>query len=265
MHGCMLVVCLVLVLNRPFLNSSIMFLVTPLILFISLATSRCLEVCLSPGCMADGARASLEKLQALAPFPVTEGGCESLCGKGPIVIALNSKNGEEKKYLHKRIAGKSLLQLLDDLETDVPTELVQGYELIENANEAADANKFNKAIPLFEEGITMAINTAKAHGGSLVWLGRALRSLAICQLKVYEKEAALQAIEQATELDPSDAESWDVQAQIFEALNNAQGEFDALQAYFALPTNEADLPRPVANRRRTLGFRLQRLERELAV
>ena len=46
------------------------------------------SVCLSPGCVADGAQATLDKLQALAPptvVTVEAGTCESLCGSGPIV------------------------------------------------------------------------------------------------------------------------------------------------------------------------------------
>mmetsp|Transcript_2892 Transcript_2892/g.4671 ORF Transcript_2892/g.4671 Transcript_2892/m.4671 type:complete len:243 (+) Transcript_2892:41-769(+) len=238
------------------------FFTPPLFIILSLVTPQRLEVCLSPGCVADGAQSSLDKLQALAPFTVVEGGCESLCGKGPVVISSNCEDVDQKKIVHKRIAGSSLVQLLEDLEANVPTELVQGYELMENANEAAAAKSFEKAIPLFEEGIRMALEPAKAHGGSLTWLGRALRSLATCQLATFQKEAALQAIQQATDLDPSDAESWDVQAQVCEALKDSQGECNALQAYFALPTAD-ELERTVANRRRTLGFRLQKLEREL--
>jgi tetratricopeptide (TPR) repeat protein len=237
-------------------------MMSPLLFLILLAApQRRLEVCLSPGCMADGALASMEKLQALVPFPVVEGGCESLCGKGPVVIGTG--DGESKKTLYKRIAGSSLLQLLEDLEADVPTDLVQGYELIENAYDATKTKDYEKAIAMLEEGINLALGPAKAHGGSMIWLGRALRSLATRQLATFENEAALAAIDQATEFDPTDTESWDVKAQVCEALKDAPGECAALQAYFAIPTVSEELPRAVANRRRTLGFRLQKLEREV--
>jgi predicted Zn-dependent protease len=110
----------------------------------------------------------------------------------------------------------------------------------------------------------LALEPAKTHGGSLIWLGRALRSLATCQLATFEKEAALKAVDHAIKLDPTDAESWDVKAQVCEAVKDVPGEYAALRAYFAIPTVSEDLPHAVANRRRTLGFRLQKVEREVA-
>jgi tetratricopeptide (TPR) repeat protein len=221
--------------------------------------NQVLEVCLSPGCMADGASEALVKLQALAPsdWTVEEGGCESLCGKGPIVI----QNPETKKILHKRISGDALLTLLEELEANVPDTMVQGYNIIAQADEAVKKKSNEKAVQLYEEGISMALEAAKSYGGSLSWLAKALRSLATCQLAIFEKEAALEAIELALALDDKDSESLEVKVQVCQATKDTKNEYAALQAYFALPVPDA-FPRDVANRRRTLGFRLQTLERE---
>jgi tetratricopeptide (TPR) repeat protein len=144
-----------------------------------------LEVCLSPGCVADGAQATLAKLQALAPpdkVEVLAGGCQSACGMGPVVLQettaiLNST----PKIIHKRMTaadssnsittdhnkdGALWRALLEEhsLEGDIHTDLVQGYELCQQAREALLAAKdFEKAVQLYELGIHLAMDYAKSN------------------------------------------------------------------------------------------------------
>jgi hypothetical protein len=108
------------------------------------------QVCLSPGCIADGAAVTMEKLQALAPAHVRiqQGGCSSFCGSGPVVVTVleelasssssssSSSTGtttrrrpilvEQKS--HKRIQNDKILQLVYPTATttanddDFPTQ-----------------------------------------------------------------------------------------------------------------------------------------------
>lgn len=237
-------------------------MIPPVLFFLLATTPRRLEVCLSPGCVADGGKTCLERLQALAPYDVEEGGCVSLCGKGPVVIVPSEDDDDSKRVIHRRVSGDVMLKLLEDLEANVPAELVQGYDLVSEAHELEAKKKYDAAVPLYQEGVRVALDTAKSiEGGSLVWLSKALRSLATSQLALFEKEAALESIEEALKLDGDDFLSLECKAQVCQALKDTKGELEALQAYFALPEPE-NPPRDVANRRRTWGFRLQKLERE---
>mmetsp|Transcript_23861 Transcript_23861/g.30049 ORF Transcript_23861/g.30049 Transcript_23861/m.30049 type:complete len:121 (-) Transcript_23861:205-567(-) len=70
-----------------------------------------LEVCLSPGCIADGGEATLKKCMALAPpdkVTVRKGGCVSACGNGPVAR-------ENDKIIHKRVTDVAIVPLLEEL------------------------------------------------------------------------------------------------------------------------------------------------------
>mmetsp|Transcript_49707 Transcript_49707/g.73911 ORF Transcript_49707/g.73911 Transcript_49707/m.73911 type:complete len:286 (+) Transcript_49707:116-973(+) len=154
----------------------------PIISAILLACSsniRTLEVCLSPGCIADGADATLAKLIALSPpgVRVVSGSCVSGCGAGPIVVGkeeeeIRGGRKREKKTIHKRVVagvGDAVLELLDptteeDNDEDsivrVDPNLVRGYDLVQEAHAAVSASDFEKARSLFAEGIGMAREAA---------------------------------------------------------------------------------------------------------
>lgn len=231
------------------------------------------QVCLSPGCVADGAQRTLDKLHAVAPpqAHVTAGTCESLCGNGPIVTQPSNK----QKVIHRRISGDALLDLLNDYAID--PALLEGYDLVAQAQDLFVKKEYQQAIPLYEKGIAMALEPTMAlvqldeqvenqeevaMPQRLDWLVRAYREEAEARLQVGDKEAALVAANAACDLSNNvDAPSLDVLASVCQACNDATGELKALQAMFALP-EDSKMTREVANRRRTLGFRLAKLERE---
>lgn len=100
----------------------------------------------------------------------------------------------------------------------------------------------------------------------LEWLVRAYCGEARARLASFDKDGALQAAKSAVELScRSDPllrfECLDIFAEVCAAKKDTNGELEALQSMFALP-EIAELSRNVANRRRTWGFRLTKLERE---
>jgi hypothetical protein len=77
------------------------------------------EVCLLPGCVADVASATLDKLQALAPpnVIVQGGGCSSACGNGPIVIRSSTNAGSTtNKKNFRRVSTDKIYGLSADNE-----------------------------------------------------------------------------------------------------------------------------------------------------
>jgi hypothetical protein len=248
------------------------------------------SVCLSPGCVADGAQATLDKLQALAPpnvVTVEPGTCESLCGSGPIV----SCQMRGKKILHRRIVGDSLLNLLQAATSSSSSSsrisnaiddsalllLWNGYNLVEQAQECFRNKQYEQAISLYTEGIQMALEPAQAlvespnnnehqNGGmprQFAWLVQAYCEESEAKLQVNDKEGALESARAACHLSKNtNAQSLTVLATACQAINDAHGELQALKAYFDLKEDDRNMPRNEANRRRSLGFRLQKLERE---
>lgn len=228
------------------------------------------QVCLSPGCVADGAHKTLDKLQALAPpqVDISPGTCESLCGNGPVV---SSESSEAKRMIHRRISGEALLDLLS--EYTIPPQLLDGYDLVAQAQDLFVKKDYDAAIPLYEEGIGLALEPAKELllldetddaevPQRLQWLVRASREEAQARLEVGDKEGALVSARRACDLsNNADVPSLDTLATVCQALKDNAGELKALQAMFALP-QDPNMPREEANRRRTLGFRLAKLERE---
>jgi len=228
------------------------------------------QVCLSPGCVADGAHKTLDKLQAVAPpeVNVVAGTCESLCGNGPVVI----QPCDKKKVVHRRISGDALLDLLSEYAID--PNLLEGYDLVSQAHDLFMKKVYQDAIPLYEKGIAMALEPSKAllpldeqvedkgFPQRLEWLVRAYREDAEARLQVGDKDGASVSARAACDLsNNADSPSLDVLATVYQACNDNRGELKALQAMFALP-EDPNMPRAVANRRRTLGFRLAKLERE---
>jgi tetratricopeptide (TPR) repeat protein len=258
-----------------------------------------LEVCLSPGCVADGGKATFQKCKALAPpnlITIEEGGCVSACGNGPVLR-------ENEKIVHKQVNDVVSLfeELLSnekngsdgngDVNVSIPIELIQGYEDVLKANEAMmEQNKMEEAISLYEKGIDTALDVAlllskknalkefdelddsnsnKMTPPNLQWIVRAFCALAEAKLRIKDYDGALEAANKACEISyNSDPICWEVVAQICQECNDPQREMKALQTVFAISEsnngNTNTLPRDVANRRRSQGFRLAKLERENA-
>ena len=155
--------------------------------------------------------------------------------------------------------------------------LWNGYNLVEQAQECFRNKQYEQAISLYKEGIEMALEPAQAlvespnnnehqNGGmprQFAWLVRAYCEESEAKLQVNDKEGALESARAACHLSKNtNAQSLTVLATACQAINDAHGELQALKAYFDLKEDDPNMPRNEANRRRSLGFRLQKLERE---
>jgi tetratricopeptide (TPR) repeat protein len=132
------------------------------------------RVCLSPGCVADGALKTYEQLLALAPphVIVEPGSCHSLCGNGPVIDATtmtttsssssspsnNNNNNNNNNKRMRKVSGPKVLQLLQD-EGVIP-ELVEGYALVLKGDEAFAAHQYSTAIEQYEKAVQMAFRPA---------------------------------------------------------------------------------------------------------
>lgn len=234
------------------------------------------EVCLSPGCVADGAKATLEKLQSLAPpdLTVIPGVCCSLCGNGPVVMDQNNK-----KY--RRISGQKLLDLLFE-EQEMNSQqkaIVGGYDLITQADDMMATKNYQEAVRLFEEATSLACQPAKelqatrdgenevpdfpAVPTGLIWLINAKQREATSRMNMGDKDGAIEAAKLACELSQNASpEAFEMLHEMYQSKGDASGELYALQALFGLPPELQKPSTTVANRRRTLGFRLAKLESE---
>jgi tetratricopeptide (TPR) repeat protein len=267
------------------------------------ATRRCklttYEVCLSPGCIADGASQTLEKLQALAPpnVIVKAGSCSSMCGNGPVLVVYSSSgadDNDDKKVVtkkHRKVSGEKILSLLegndenDSGSTGPPKALIEGYELVLQADDLFTKSKdYAQAVQLYEKALAIAFrpamdlqtardqmqkgedlssSTTKQPIG-LQWLIRARCNEATCKLQLDDVGGALFAAQGACNLSRNtSAEGLIVLSQVYQQKRDAVAELQALQTMFALPVNEGSkLSFAQQNQRRELGFRLAKLERE---
>jgi hypothetical protein len=246
------------------------------------------EVCLSPGCVADGAQETLEKLQALAPpnVIVKAGSCSSFCGSGPVVLG----SGETTSK-HRKVSGKKVLELLfpDAGDMRPSVELVGGYELVLQADQVFSKKDYATAVQLYEQALALAFRPAMVLQTArdqmqrdyidessttaiavtkqpigLQWLIRARCNEASAKLELGDVDGALFAAQGACNLSRNtNAASFQVLSHVYQRKKDTAGELQALQTMFALPvSDESKLSFSEQNRRREFGFRLQKLERE---
>lgn len=244
------------------------------------AATTIYEVCLSPGCIADGAKETLQKLQALAPPGnlVMPGVCCSLCGNGPVVM----NPGVKTTTKHRRVKDKKILDLLlSEEDIVIPDELIKGYDASMEAADAFQKQDFEKAVTLYEAAIesgfqaAMDLETAREKAGEknladsgipvgLLWLVEARRNEALARMEVGDSDGAVLAAQAACNIARNRcSESLEVLAEVYQKKGDDNGELQALTNLFDLPV-EKDLPMQVANKRRELGFRKAKLEREAA-
>jgi len=270
--------------------------------------TTCYEVCLSPGCMADGARQTLEKLQALAPpdVIVKAGTCNSICGNGPVVLepppgsssssSSQSNNKSNKNIVrHRKVSGPKLLDLLfRGSRCEIAPELVDGYGLVVEADDAYAKKEYDRCVELYERAVLVAFGPAKelqmareramhrlrddadanninnnkrAPLAGLDWLVRARRNEASARLELGDVEAAILAAQAACNLSQNTCpDSFAVLAETYRRKGDAGAELQTLQFYFGLPEPAGDekMPFQKQNERRELGFRLAKLQREAA-
>ena len=243
-------------------------------------------VCLSPGCVADGAVAALRQLQALAPpgDEVVQGVCCSLCGQGPIVLTSRpSTESSTTATKHRRMKSDKLLRLIlqqGHEESAVSKRLVEAYETYERASEAMSVKDYETAISLFEDAARvgyspaldlqkkrndMGVETLSRNGipVALLWLVDLRTQEASAKLQQSDFEGAQRAADAACDLaGGQDMGSLDVLTQIYQARGDVIAERNALTKLAALMDGRPKLSIQESNRRRQLGFRLQKLERE---
>lgn len=236
-----------------------------------LLDTRTFEVCLSPGCLADGAEDLLSTMQAISPpnFEFKAGVCCSLCGNGPIIL------DETANRKYKKATEKKLLDILfeDGMSSD-QEEILGAINFVSEANDARKRKSYDEAVQLYEKGIKLgltpslnleATRTACKDGPppGLQWIIQARLNEAASRLEIEDSAGALNAAMSACELSrETSPEAFELLHQVHQANGNAEGELKALKSFFDLP-EPANLTILQSNRRRTLGFRLANLERQI--
>jgi hypothetical protein len=247
------------------------------------------EVCLSPGCIADGAQVTLQKLQALVPYSsssttrycVKAGVCQSLCGNGPIV-----RSAVTNRKTRQVSSDDKMLKLLG-LDGGVQagqkkglTTLLQSFDCV---REASGANDVESACRFYQQAIDSGLSIIQGTDSysleQVLWLVDALQKQTQLLLKdptgMEKKQAAVEAAEKAVELvrnaTTSDDEELSIATlyscleclqQALEACNDKnrtiEKEVDVIQRLLKLLPKK--LTATQQNKRRTLGFRLQKLQ-----
>ncbi|KAL3910250.1 MAG: hypothetical protein SGILL_007767 [Bacillariaceae sp.] len=259
-------------------------------------TKTTLEVCLSPGCIADGAQDTLQKLQALIPerssMTVQKGVCCSLCGNGPVVL-----NGNQK--IRKVSSNDKILKLLlqsdgnadgvDSSPSSRSQKILESFDLLDEARAAAKARDFAKATDLFQQGLDVGSEQV-AEGYSLQqveYLVQASQDQARAFIQMTgkdPKEKAIDAAQRSVDLiqgasNANEDKDEDAVLMSYTGLESLQDAIeilcksvpkapqDLLEREFAtlqelLDLEPSKLTTLQQNKRRSLGFRLQKLEKE---
>mmetsp|Transcript_30067 Transcript_30067/g.66129 ORF Transcript_30067/g.66129 Transcript_30067/m.66129 type:complete len:264 (-) Transcript_30067:1736-2527(-) len=257
------------------------FLAVSVLLLAAQKQSACrrLEVCLSPGCVADGALPAIAKLRALSPDTVAieDGKCASACGAGPVVIEPSDETNTPS-VVHKRIKDALLIKLLEENGDGIKIDenLISGYELFVQAEEAASRRNHGKAVEMYKQSTDLVadlvmqalegsstINDRDGIPDNVQWIIAAYRNLAKSKLATFDRDGALRAAQTACRISNNfDALSLEALAEVCAAMKDDAGELDALRQIFALEReDDGEQPRDVALRRREQGFRLARLEK----
>ena len=246
------------------------------------------EVCTSPGCLADGARETINKMQALAPpgVIVKPGDCCSLCGNGPIVMKTGGKYVSKNKNV--KSDSNKLLDLLTTTDgegsnppLEIPEKVIQGYDLSVQARGAYDKGLYREADELYERAIDTAFRPAmevqaireKSKSDNLsrmgipvglLWLVNARQNQASARLALGDVDGAVLAAQASCNLARNRCpKALEVLAEVYQKKGDLRSELQAIKNMFDLPVDETKLPRQVANRRRELGFRRTKLQNEL--
>ncbi len=241
--------------------------------------TKTLEVCLSPGCVADGAETTLLKLRALSPsclnLEVKQGVCCSLCGNGP--VAIDPKSGKK----HRNITtNKKIIDLLEIEAMDPNQEAVlEGIDLCLLGDQDLKRKNYKGAAQNYANGIEKGMTAAIALGSNddstvaLEWVVTALCNEGLCKLKFSDIDGAIVSAGTAYQLSQkTSSESLEVLQEAYEAKKEKPKELEALQALFVLYKQQEEAQKGLklarrkkitpmeANKRRNLEFRLSQLE-----
>jgi hypothetical protein len=244
------------------------------------AKTKTLEVCLSPGCLADGAEGVLLKMQALVATPdmeVVSGVCCSLCGNGPVVMDVECG----KKY--RKVSEQKILDILLQDEATSSSSLdpnqqavLEGFNLCFEGGEALNNNDYSAAVEKFSMGIDMGLEAAlvldeqrksdddtgaTTASNGLKWLIVARCNEAKAKLGMGDDmEGAIASAQSAYDLSgKTSTESLELLHEACQRKGDDVGELNALKSLFDLP--EPEKPSAMqTNKRRSLGFRLAKLK-----
>jgi tetratricopeptide (TPR) repeat protein len=218
-------------------------------------------------------RASSDLRQfALAPpgVSVKPGVCCSFCGNGPVVV----DNANKKKYKRVVSGTAKVVDLvsqnggLGETLTSMQQAILDGYDVITQANDALAKKDFAAAESLYES--TYRIDQAKsetqgpvAPPRGLQWLIHAYQGQARAQSKMGNVDAAVVLAHKACDLSLNlSPEALEILQEMYQVQGNVSAELSALLLYFDLPEPEKATT-VVSNKRRQLGFRRAKLEREV--
>jgi tetratricopeptide (TPR) repeat protein len=282
-----------------------------------------LEVCMSPGCIADGANEALLKLQALsstsksstltgtgtgtgtdAAIVVQPGVCCSLCGNGPVVF----DKSNNKKYRNVLSSNTKILDIIlsssflddDDNGNDNGNDyrnnmnkILDGINICFDGDEALKAKDYIGAIEKYSMAIDIGMNnpiiinslikkqqddTTTTKTAALNWLINAHCNKAKSLLVIKDIDGAIISAEKASELSlQTSIESFIILQDAYQKRNSNKGEnndtvreLHVLQSLFDLlelhdssqPVSKKKKSKPImdVNKRRTLGFRLTKLQ-----
>ena len=239
--------------------------------------TKTLEVCVSPGCVADGAETALLKLQALASSDVaiTRGVCCSLCGNGPI-----TRDPESGKKHRKITTNQKILQLLELEDNRDPNQeaVLEGIDLCLKGDQDLQRRNYKGASQNYAKGMERGMSAAIVLGGdtnpvALEWVIKALCNEGTCKLKLNDIEGAILSAGTAYQLSQQkSSESLEVLQEAYQSTKQSQEELQALCSLFRLykeqeeaqkglrPARRKRISPMEANQRRSLEFRLQQLE-----
>jgi tetratricopeptide (TPR) repeat protein len=228
------------------------------------------EICLSPGCVADGADETLSRMHALAPPDaiIKPGVCCSLCGNGPIVL-------EGSKKIRKVSEKKIIDMLFGDEGMDSQQQAVfDAFNLVSEANGALKQKDYEKATDLYKNGIDLGLEPAlvleerripedsDTSPPGLQWLINARQQEGTAKLNIGDVDGAVSSAQSACDLSQnSSLDAFEALQEAYAAKGDAERELKTLQSLFALPEPEK-MTAIQSNKRRQLGFRLAKLERE---
>jgi tetratricopeptide (TPR) repeat protein len=238
---------------------------TTLLLFDAKMTTY--EVCLSPGCVADGAESTLLKMQALAPpnLCVQGGVCCSLCGNGPVVF------GDDNKK-HRKVSETKLLSLLYGEEglNGQQEAVLEAFNVVVEADAAMKSNDCEKAVALYEKGLCVGMQAAldleEARRNNilemipeeppssltppgLLWLIKARKNEAAAKLNLGDQDGAILSARSACDLSGNASpEAFELLHEAYQAKGDTKGEMETLRYLFALPSESEKLSTMQANK-----------------
>lgn len=208
-----------------------------------------------------------------------------------------------KSIRHRRVSGGKILDLLESeglapeviqgyefvLQADEAFLVTKDYHRAVSLYEKAVSTAFGVAVEMqaerdrvageadkllkTESGNTRKTRLTQAPLG-LEWLVRARRNEALAYLELDDVQAAILAAQASCNLSRNTStESFKVLAQAYQRKGDGQAELETLRAMFAVPlsvdengndiSDESSLPSQQQNERRTLRFRMTKLEKDL--